>query len=454
MRIAFHGADEEVTGSCALLVANDADGRERRILIDCGMYQGERLCDEKNARVFGFDPKSLDAVFVTHAHADHVGRLPKLIKDGYAGPITMTVPTKPLMRIVLEDAYHIMSENAEKCGDMVLYEREDLDALEERATVVGYHEQVSVAPGITAMFHDAGHILGSAFISIEAEGKRVVFSGDIGNDLVPILPDTEPLSRADAVVCESTYGNRIHEPPAERASKLRDAVEKTIDAGGVLLVPSFSIERTQELLYELDLMLPSLKAEIPIFLDSPMAIRATEIYRHFQNYLRFDAPILAEPDRDFFSFPSLRETLSVEDSKAINETKAPKIIVAGSGMMSGGRIMHHLLRYLPDPKSLLLIIGFQAIGTLGRRIYDGAKSVRIFGQDVEVNAGVAAIGAFSAHADKDKLTRWLTPEDGVSPKKIYLVHGDPDAKELFAAHLRGQFATEVIVPEFQSVHEV
>jgi len=454
MKISFHGAANEVTGSCFLLTAKDADGRERRLLIDCGMFQGERLCGEMNLAPFGFDPKTIDAVFVTHAHADHVGRLPKLIKEGYAGPITMTIPSKSLTRIVLEDAYHIMSENAEKCGDAVLYEREDLDALDERTVGVGYHEQIDAAPGITVMFHDAGHILGSAFVSIEAEGKRVVFSGDVGNDFVPILPDTEPISKADVVVCESTYGNRVHEPPSERAAKLRDAVEKTIRANGVLLIPSFSIERTQELLYELDLMLPSLKTNIPIFLDSPMAIRATEVYRHFQNYLRFDAPILAEPDRDFFSFPSLRETLAVNDSKAINEVKAPKIIVAGSGMMSGGRIMHHLMRYLPDAKSLVLIIGFQAIGTLGRRIFEGAKSVRIFGKDIDVHAGVAAIGAFSAHADKNKLTRWLRPEEGGVSKKIFLVHGDPDAKEEFAAHLRQELKTEVIIPEYQSSHEV
>ncbi len=454
MHISFHGADNEVTGSCHLLTAKDSNGVDRRILIDCGMFQGERMCGDKNQVAFGFDPKTVDAVFVTHPHADHTGRLPKLMKEGYAGPITMTLPCLALSRIVLEDALHIMTENAEKCGDEVLYGKEDLDLLQERSVGIGYHEQVTVAPGITVMLHDAGHVLGSAFVSIDAEGKRVVFSGDVGNDNVPILPQTEAISQADAVVCEATYGHRVHEPPTERAAKLRAAVEDTLKRGGVLMIPAFSIERTQELLYELDLMLRDLKTSAPIFLDSPMAIRATEVYRHFKEYLRFDSPILEEEDRDFFSFPNLRETLNVEASKAINEAKSPKIIIAGSGMMSGGRIMHHLMRYLPDPNSTVLIIGFQAYGTLGRKIYEGQKEVSIFGQKIAVNASVAAIGAFSAHADMNKLTRWLLPEDGKAPKKIFLVHGDPEAKELFAAHLRGELKTEVVIPEFLSSHEV
>ncbi len=454
MKLSFHGANNEVTGSCHLLTAKDSTGVERRILIDCGMFQGERMCGDKNKVAFGFDPKTVDAVFVTHPHADHTGRLPKLIKEGYAGPITMTLPCLALTRIVLEDALHIMTENSEKCGDEVLYGKEDLDALEARSVGVGYHEQVTVAPGITVMLHDAGHVLGSAFISVEAEGKRVVFSGDVGNDNVPILPKTEAISQADIVVCEATYGHRVHEPPTERASKLRAAVEDTLKKGGVLMIPAFSIERTQELLYELDLMLRDLKTSVPIFLDSPMAIRATEVYRHFKEYLRFDSPILEEADRDFFSFPNLRETLNVDASKAINDVKNPKVIIAGSGMMSGGRIMHHLMRYLPDPNSSLLIIGYQASGTLGRRLYEGAKEVTIFRQKIEVHAGLAAIGAFSAHADMNKLTRWLQPEDGAMPKQIFLVHGDPEAKEVFATHLRHELKTDVVIPEFQSVHEL
>lgn len=455
MFLSFHGAAQEVTGSCFLLKANDGTGKEHRLLIDCGMFQGERLCGSKNFQPFGFDPSSVEAVFVTHPHADHTGRLPKLIKEGFKGTITMTEPCLALTRIVLEDAHHIMTENAKRCADPVLYGHEDLDTLIARCKSVAYHEQLTVAPGITVMFHDAGHVLGSAFISIEAEGKRLIFSGDIGNDNVPILPKTEAISTADVVVCESTYGHRVHEPHAERSIKLREAIEYTIQNKGVLMIPSFSIERTQELLYELDQLLQkTLKTNIPIFLDSPLAIHATEIYREFKAYLRFDAPLLDQPDRDFFSFPNLRETLTTEESKAINDVKAPKVIIAGSGMMSGGRIMHHLMRYLKDKNSTLLIIGYQADGTLGRRIYEGAKKVTIYGETVPVNAHVSAIGAFSAHGDMNKLTRWLHPTDGAIPEKIFLVHGDPQTKEVFATHLRHELRTDVVIPEFQSVHEM
>lgn len=455
MQLSFHGAAREVTGSCHLLTALDASGTERRILIDCGMFQGKTYADPRNNEPFGFDPETLDAVLVTHAHADHTGRLPKLVGDGYAGRIVMTNPTSPLMMVVLEDAYHIMEENARRSGEPMLYTKESLEQLHAHCEMVNYHEEVTVAPGITAMFHEAGHILGSAFISIEAEGKRIVFSGDIGNDGVPILPDTEPISKSDVVVCESTYGNRLHEPRPEGIGVLVDCIKQVIERKGTLMIPAFSLERTQELLYELNnLLLNDLKTDMPIFLDSPMAIRATELYRHYKNYLKFDAPIFSDPDRDFFSFPNLKESLRTDDSKFINDAPAPKVVIAGSGMMSGGRIMHHAERYLGDPNSILLIIGFMAEGTLGRALYDGAKRVKVYGSDVEVKAQVKAIGAFSAHGDQEKLTRWLKPEFGEVAKKIFLVHGDPDAEDALAGHLRETYGSEVLTSEQGITHEI
>lgn len=454
MKLSFFGAAREVTGSCHLLEAKDTNGQTRKILIDCGMFQGEKFSEEKNHKPFPFDPKSLDAVFVTHAHLDHTGRLPKLIHAGYSGEIIATRPTIALTNLVLEDAFHIMEENRQRLGEPVLYEKEDVKLVYEKFRGLGYHEQIEVAPGITTMFHEAGHILGSAYISIEAEGKRIVFSGDIGNDNVPILPDTEVLSRADVVVCESTYGHTIHEPSTERQDKLKTYVERTIKADGTLLIPAFSIERTQELLYALnEILLHEIKTTVPIFLDSPMAIRATELYRHFKEYLQFDAPIFSDPDRDFFSFPNLRETLDTAASKAVNETPSPKVIIAGSGMMTGGRIMHHLMRVLPDPKSAVLIVGYQAARTLGRRLYEGAKSVKLYGHETEVKAAVEAIGAFSAHGDQAKLTRWLRPEDGVV-SRVFLVHGDPETQDVFATHLRHELAADVEVPEFGKSFEV
>lgn len=454
MHISFYGAAEEVTGSCHLLTVKDADGHERRLLIDCGMFQGEQMCSTKNVKPFVFDVSSLDAVFVTHPHADHTGRLPVLVKAGFTGKIYMTEPCLSLSRLVLEDAHHIMEEDAKKCGSPKIYELEDLHGVFDQVKQIAYHEQITIAPGVTVMFHDAGHVLGSAYISIEAEGKRVVFSGDIGNDHVPILPPTDPISHADVVVCESTYGHRVHEDPTARSSMLKDAMVEVIQQKGVLLIPAFSIERTQEVLYEMNLILRDLKTKVPIYLDSPMAIKATQLYRDFKAYLRFQSPILEEPDRDFFSFPNLHETLSTDASKGINDVPAPKIIIAGSGMMNGGRIMHHLQRYLPLASTTILVIGYQAAGTIGRQIFGGAKSVRIYGQAVQVRAKIKGIGAFSAHGDQHKLTRWMKPEDGVMPKKIFLVHGDDDAKVEFAEHLRRELQTEVLIPSEGMTHEI
>lgn len=456
MKISFHGAVKEVTGSCHLLKVQDNSGVEHSYLFDCGMFQGEQMCGDKNLKPFGFDASKVEAVFVTHPHADHTGRLPKLIDEGFSGPIYMTHPCAALAKLVLEDAHHIMAEESEKCGSKILYQLDDLLKTFELVKSVGYHEEINPAPGIKIYFHDAGHVLGSAYISVEAEGgKRVIFSGDIGNDDVPILPATESISRATAVVCEATYGHRVHEPVSERENKLHEALLRTIEEKGVLLIPAFSIERTQELLYALDRILENdLHTNIPIYLDSPMAIRATELYRHFKQYLRFDTPILRSQDQDFFSFKNLRETLTVEQSKSINNAPIPKVIIAGSGMMNGGRIMHHLIRYLPESNTRVLIIGYQAHGTLGRRIYEGAKEVRIYGKRIKVAAGVAAIGAFSAHGDMNKLTRWLTPEDGKVPEKIFLTHADPEAKEVFATHLRHELGTDVLIPDLHEEFEV
>ncbi|NBS67580.1 MBL fold metallo-hydrolase [bacterium] len=446
MKLSFHGATEEVTGSCFLL--ETAAGN---VLIDCGMKQGERLCILRTLDPFAFDVKKIVAVVVTHAHFDHTGRLPELIAQGYTGPIFMTPPTKALADIVLEDSLNIMRENAERCGDEVPYSKEDKDAMLSQVHGVNYHTAFEPAPGISIMFHDAGHILGSAYISIDVEGKRFVFSGDIGNDDVPILPDTEPLHRANYVVCEATYGDRDHEPTAERGERLLSFAKKVLGRKGTLLIPAFSVERTQELLYELDLLITQGRLpHVPIYLDSPLAIRATSIYRHFAHHLRVDHPLM---QTDFFSFPSLRETLSADESKKINDDHGPKIIIAGNGMMTGGRILHHLKHYLSDARAGLLVIGFQAPGTLGRKILNKAPNVKIFGQETEVRAEVEMIGSFSAHGDRGKLARWLHPEEG-SVEKIFLVHGEDEAKMSFASYLQASTQAEVLIPRMNQVYEL
>jgi metallo-beta-lactamase family protein len=455
MRLSFHGATEEVTGSCFLLETSSG-----KILIDCGMKQGERMCMLRDMDAFSFSPSALSAVVVTHAHFDHTGRLPELVANGYRGPIYMTAPTKGLVDIILDDSLNIMSENAKKCGDVVPYSREDKKRAMEQTIGVGYHTAIMPVPGVSIMFHDAGHILGSSYLTIEIEevknenGKPFVlcFSGDLGNDDVPILPDTEPLHRADWLVCESTYGDRDHEPTRERGEKLRTFAQKVLGRGGTLLIPAFSVERTQELLYELDALVEnSLLPRVPIFLDSPLAIRATALYRHYKQYLHFDHPMIGN-DADFFSFPGLRETLSVDESKTINDIHGPKIIIAGNGMMTGGRILHHLLRYAADPKTGILVIGFQAPGTLGRKILNHEKGIRVFGEEISVRAEVEMIGSFSAHGDRNKIARWLQPQEGKT-EKIFLVHGEPGTKQSFGEYLKKQTTAEVVIPRLHQIFE-
>ncbi len=450
MKLSFHGGVREVTGSCYLL-----EGKRSKILVDCGMHQGGEMCGDINYEDFDFEPAGVHAVIVTHAHYDHIGRLPLLIKRGFTGKVYMTPPTAALAHLIMQDAHRIMSHQAEKCGAELLFEASYIDQLFDQHIVRrNYHTQFEAAPGMMCMFHDAGHILGSAFVSVDVEGKRVIFSGDLGNDNIPILPDTEMLRHADYILAESTYGDKDHDPTFERGEKLVEAVNKVINRGGTLIIPAFSIERTQELLYELDILVDKGQIpKVPIYLDSPLAIRATEVYREFKQYLRFDRPVLDSPDRDFFSFPNLIVTLGVDDSKKINFNDAPKIIIAGSGMMTGGRVQHHLKKYLPDERSGVLIIGYQAEGTLGRSIQEGAKRVRVAYKEVDVRASIDTIHAFSAHADRKKTARWLQPEQGAADK-VFLVHGDHKTKVAFETYLKERIESKIIIPEINESFEL
>lgn len=453
MRLTFHGAVEDVTGSCFVLEVEHG-----KLVIDCGMHQGERMCSKKNLEPFGFDPSHITAAVVTHAHFDHTGRLPDLVKQGFAGKIFMTPPTKALTQIILEDSVHVMRENARKCGDTVPYAIEDLEAMLEQVVAVPYHHSTEVFPGVSVEFFDAGHILGSSFIRVIVDdggvSKSMVFSGDIGNDDVPILPITENRPAADYVVCESTYGGGEHEPPATRESKLAEFVKMVFQRGGTVLIPAFSVERTQELLFALDQLLQRGEIpNIPMYLDSPLAIKATQVYRHFSDYLSFNHPAAPGPDGDWFRFPALTETLSVESSKLINNDPRPKVIIAGNGMMTGGRIMHHLARYVDDEKTGILIVGYQARHTLGKLIQQGKTDISIFGEPHTVRATIETIHAFSAHGDQKKLTRFLRG-DGKLPSTVFLVHGEADTKEEFAVHLRTALGVTVEIPHIEQTYEL
>jgi len=438
MKIHFFGAAGEVTGSNSLVETGN-----KKIIVDCGMFQGSDFNEGKNHDPLPYEAKDISAVLVTHAHLDHTGRLPILVKNGYTGFFYANPATVDLTELVLHDALSVMRHDNAKFGMPVLYDEQDVDRVMQQFKPVEYHEWVDLFGDKKVMIYlrDAGHIFGSAFIELVAEDKHIVFSGDIGNVNVPILRPTESLPPGlDLLVCESTYGDRLHESDQERREIVENEVVEAVQRGGVMMIPSFSLERTQELLYELnDLIdLTHRIKRVPIFLDSPLAIKATHIYRKYIKYYNLEAISLLKSGDDMFNFAGLEETLTVDDSKRINEIHNPKIIIAGAGMMNGGRILHHALRYLSDPKSTLLIIGYQAHGSLGRKLLEGHSPVQVMKEKVEVRCKIKAVGAFSAHGDQKKMLNWIGSSD-MPPKNIYLNHGEPEAIKKFAEKIKENF---------------
>jgi metallo-beta-lactamase family protein len=442
MKLTFVGGAGEVTGACYLL-----EDKNERILVDCGMHQGEKSCEKRNFEPFGFDPASISALLVTHAHIDHIGRIPKLVKDGFSGSVYSTAPTKDVMREVLSDAHHLMVQELNK-NQEPLYNLEHIEQALERWRAVCYRKPFSVGR-FAVEFYNSGHILGSASIKITASGKVIVFSGDLGNMPAPLVKDTEYIEGADYVVIESAYGGRVHEPIEERAGVLEDMIEDTVKSSGTLLIPAFAMERTQELLYELNKLVEQGRIpKVPIFIDSPLAIHLTEVYqRYAQDPEYFDEETIAAVKRgeQIFNFPGLRFTLTVEESKEINSIPPPKVVIAGSGMSTGGRVLHHEVRYLPDPNSMIFFVGFQAKGSLGRRILDGAAAVRIMGQDVAVRARTKAVGGFSAHADQPLLLKWIKMMDH-GLKKVFIVQGEADQSEALETRIKDEFAINTGIP--------
>ncbi len=452
MKITFHGAAKMVTGANYLL----EDGKTK-ILIDCGLSQGSSFCERKNFEPFPYDPKTIDAVLITHAHIDHCGRLPKLVKDGFSGKIFSTPPTKEFAEYLLIDSEHLLAKEAEAKKLKQLYSIDDVEGAMKLWQTIKYHQKFSLGD-FEIEFYDAGHILGSSFIRIASKsGKSAVFSGDLGNVAAPLIKDTELLPATDYALIESTYGNRLHEDIEIRKNVLEDVIEDTIKAGGTLLIPAFATERTQDLLYELNELVENGRIpRIPVFIDSPLAIKLTSIFQKYAlNPDYFDAESLAlEKKGDvIFNFPGLRFTLTTEQSKEINNIRGPKIIIAGSGMSQGGRILHHELRYLSDPKSAILFIGYQTNGSLGRQILDGAKTVKIFGEEVNVNCKTKAIGGYSAHADQAKLMAWLNSAKS-SLKKVFVVQGEEDQSFPLARKIEDELAVEAVVPSLGEEYEL
>ena len=425
-----HGAAGEVTGSCHLL-----EHAGRRILVDCGLFQGSDALEGENAHAFAFDPASIDFVLLTHAHLDHCGRLPLLARRGFRGEIIATAPTRELARLVLSDAASLQEEEAKartrKLRDFAapLYTLEDafhaMDFFGRRAE---YGQDIVLAPGLSVRFIDAGHMLGSASVVVEtgegASRRRIVFSGDLGNPGRPLLRDAEPPPATDVVVIESTYGDRDHRSMAASVAELIGAVADRIERGGNVVIPTFALERAQEILYHLadgirDGILPR---TLPVFLDSPMAISATETFARYPEYLGEEARRRLA-DGDLFGLPTLRFTRETADSMALNRIKGGAVILAGSGMCTGGRVRHHLRHNLWRKHAGVVFVGYAARGTPARRIIDGADTVRLFGEDVRVQARIWTINGFSAHAGQHDLLGWL---GHAAPKKAVLVHGEAE----------------------------
>jgi metallo-beta-lactamase family protein len=444
LKLSFHGADRDVTGSCHLV-----ECAGRRFLIDCGLYQGSREIAEENAGDFGFDPAGVDVVLLTHAHLDHCGRLPLLTKRGFGGEIIATGATRELARLVMLDAAHMQDEagsnahrprpGADNKPAEPLYTVADaLKCLESFKRSARYGEPIDLAPGARATFVDAGHILGSASILLElteaGRTLRLLLSGDLGNGTDPLLLTPAPPPRADVAVIETTYGDRLHKPMDASIDELYGTVADTLGRGGNVIIPTFALERAQELLFLLNQGIEKnrLKPSMPVFLDSPMAISATEIFAHHLDYLRPDAARLFREGRDPLALPGLHFVRGRADSVALNSFRGGAIIMAGSGMATGGRVVHHLMHNISRAECSVIFVGYAAEGTLARQIIDGQNPVRILGEDIPVKAGIHTINGFSAHADQAGLLKW---HEQTGAARTFLTHGEQDAMQAFASQL-------------------
>jgi len=440
-KITFCGGTGSVTGANFLLEIED-----KKILVDCGLTQGVKVADDINWDPFPYDSKEIDILFVTHAHIDHIGRIPKLIHEGFRGKIYSTEPTHGLALPMLEDTASILSQNRELNLEKI-YTPENINLALSFWQGFKYHETIEISPSISVSFLNAGHILGSAMIKFVYNGKSILFTGDLGNSPSPILPDTEKVTDINYLIMESVYGDRNHESRGDRRKFLEATIEDNYKRKGTLIIPTFSLERSQELLFELNYLVENKRIPVmPIFFDSPLAIRLTEVFKQFKNYLNDNAQYTMKSDKYLFDFPGLHSTLKSEESKMIRSVPNPKIVIAGSGMSTGGRIVHHERHYLPDPNNTLLLAGYQAIGSPGRLIQEGVKTVRITGEDVTVRSHIVTITGYSGHKDSDGLLSFVE-DTQETLKKVFVVMGEPKSAMFLVQKLRDNLGIEAYAPE-------
>ena len=456
MKIKFLGAAGTVTGSCHVIETAVA-----RFAIDCGMHQGNEAIERRNLDTTVYQPGRMDFFLLTHAHIDHSGLLPRMVKTGFSGKIYCTPPTRDLLGIMLEDSAHIQEMEAEWTsrrsrrhgGRPVapLYTRADAAAATKLLTAIPYGETFSPAPGITAIYHDAGHILGSAFIELSLNGNgsrtRLLFSGDLGRPDQLLVNNPDRPVDADYLFLEGTYGDRDHKDESQSRAELQQAIDYSYARGGKVIIPAFAVERTQEVLYCLHMLSRDGKipADMPVFVDSPLAIKATEIFRRNPAYLDAETKALFDRGEDPFGLPNLQFTQSTDQSREINTMAGPAIVISASGMCNAGRVKHHLRHNLWRPESSIVFVGFQAVGTPGRKIVDGAKTIRILGEEVAVAARVFTIGGFSSHAGQSQILQWLS-HFKINHPEVFLVHGEQKALNTLAGLVRERFGLTVRIP--------
>jgi len=451
----FLGADRTVTGSKHLIRSGDS-----RILIDCGLYQGLKALRLMNWEPFPVSGRDLTSIIFTHAHIDHTGYLPCMVKAGFSSPIYATPPTCDLAKIMLPDSGRLQEEEARYANKkgvtkhkpaLALYTEEDAEKSLPLLSPVPYDKPFNVSNGVDIVFRQAGHILGSALVQMnirEGEAvKKVLFTGDLGRLGTPILPDPAIVEDADYIVLESTYGNRLH-GNTDRKAALCAVVRESLKKGGVLVIPAFAVERTQELLYILYLLNANNDIpRAPVYIDSPMAVKVTSLFSKYKDIYDEEAKELLKSDEHILDSINMHFCRTVDESKELNNRKGPMIIISASGMATGGRVLHHLMKRLPEKNDTVLLVGYQAAGTRGRSLQDGAKKLRIFGENVPVNARVATLDGFSSHADYSEIIAWVE-KCRFAPKKVFLVHGEPDAQKSLQEKLEAKFGWDIHAPAY------
>jgi metallo-beta-lactamase family protein len=453
-KITFYGGTGSVTGANFLLEIKEKD-KLIKILVDCGIMQGSYDADDFNREDFPYKPEEIDFLLVTHSHMDHIGRIPKLVKKGFMGRIISTPPSRDISEVLFGDAIKVMDAEAKKSGALPMYDSKDVDKAMSLWETLEYHKILNLTDEISIYMKDSGHILGSSMIEVNDGENKILFTGDLGNSPSLLLNDTEEIDSADYIVTESVYGDRNHEPKDERRNKLRNIIKEVTENKQLLIIPAFSLERTQMLLYEMNNFFENKELEsIPVFLDSPLAIKITKIYKKYSGYLKESVRDEIQDD-DVFSFPKLKSTALSRESEKISLTQNPKIIIAGSGMSSGGRIIQHEKEHVGDRNAVILLVGYQSVGTLGRQLEDGAKKVKIYNEEIHVRAKIVKINGYSSHKDSDNLVNFIEiANNNKKLKKVFTVMGEPKSSLFLVQRLRDELGVDAEYPEYGKTIEL